>query len=1341
MTVPKRADEVVSLLQTLLVPDLKLVAQEAKKKHPPLKDACDRAVSKLSLLEANATRMKTSEVLRNAEEAWRPFLIACDYKGLRLTSLSVGALQRLLSHRLILQSSVAPVVSSLSKLKDVDESVQLKTLQCLMALFSSDSGYELTAAQMPSVISLAFAMYQRKNQSVQSTAAATLNQITTSLFDRLAQSDSSLDSPLSPMTPTGAPLIKGKSAYLLFKDLCTLASGDAGQFIKIDGEEGDVPKAFIFDLLHIIVSDYSAALSAYPPYVTLVREDLSLLLAQTMQGVQDLPCLVRVHRIVTTILQKFQSDLQQQQELFLNVMARIVEQPDAALWHKLVVLSCWRELAENHAYLKRLYSRTDQAPKQAKLFEHFVAAVCGVISKAPPSLLASVSMTAERTSQHKLLALKSEDEIVVKPIELVAWAVDIILGVCKSLSKLVEVEGRPLTDGEVDNNVEEQVGDNVSVHMLRAAWSPVLTACSCLLERANDEETIEETLRCFKQVTHACGKAGLHVPRDTYINALNRFTLPTQGGLLTPKNVQCLRVLFDVANGLGGALDGSWDILLTNFQQLNHTLESSGNDQNQSDVALIRTLLAKLFEGTKYFEDEALLTMMHALCKLSTEAVAASQAPSSPSQARMACSPFALQRLGDVAVTNVLRLHFFWRIISDHLSWLIREAESETLRKAGVKTASQVMLAYLQNYRQAQTLSPAVSPVTDNLTGGAAPPGFTPSGGTRSRASSIISLQQPQPAWLKEPVSEAFLQMQPKVIDLLRVMKNCERADVRIGCLNLIFTVLERFGQELVPATWRLILTILGSSSQGASDLLVGFNCVDFVCRDFMPILDHDGLQSLIACVGQFAQQTAQPDRTNTNLSAIQQWALSIVDYCASHPDDVLPSHLNSIFAQLRDAAADPRPVVRHSAMKTLFTAIATHGNTMPAACWNTLMWDVLLKLLDNVHSAALAAEQQDDQQVRAHKGFIMHHSRNTTAKQWYETRCTVLDGVARLFRMFYATAAKHVTRFTEVLTRLSVHLANSCLHPTDEVATVGLRSLQALLVEISNAPPVAGDDAGPNERPKVLWDIAWNTWERVANAAVSKPPQVTIDVVSSMAESIADIYQTTHNNTRDYTRLRAGVMEHSHRVLPLVEKLMKSSLSFDSMTHPSKLQLCILRCLQSQLIPPENEDLQLQLIRLLCSFLPSDALIKACLAAKPKEIPALLSHGEPQLAERVLQVIQVCFCIDTFPDSVRKKCLAEIVQAFRPVLMTRHFSLPKYEMWHGAIAIMPIIFQQALPTFSAGEPETEKVWTVTFELLQSYFFFEKEGVCFWTYITEKRRGGITGMTCTLTHHCPSCTL
>eukprot|EP01063_Lacrimia_lanifica_P004151 TRINITY_DN12318_c0_g1_i1.p1 TRINITY_DN12318_c0_g1~~TRINITY_DN12318_c0_g1_i1.p1 ORF type:complete len:1527 (+),score=574.95 TRINITY_DN12318_c0_g1_i1:184-4764(+) len=1310
-------ESAAQLLRQLVAEDLRAMVAEAKKKHPPVKDACEQALAKLADLAGNRAKQQTATLdafLNDAEELWKPLVLACDFRNPRLSAISVGAIQKLISRALIPGDSVGTIVQCLVKLgADVDEAVQLRVLNCLMTLFSSDSGYDMSVVLLRDVMSLGFSMHLSRNAVVQSTAAATINQVALAQFDRLAvslppQPPGEASPPPSPPQSPSCRIAQDKlsgvaaCACLLFKDLCVLLApprSPGGQHMamhlptfKIAGE---TPKVFILDVLYGIVQDHHRVIAAHPQLLPLVTEDLSAVLLHAMQAASDLPTVVRVHRVATAALQRFPQHLHRQQEAMIASMIRVVEAPATPTWYQVVVLMCWRELAENYYYLKRLYGQAGNGRQEGALFADLVGAVCRLVQKFPPQAYCGISMTAERVSMGKLLAVKGDEDVLVKQGEGVVWAIDALVAVCKSLSKLVEIECRPLTDAEITNAVEQQP-QKVAQHMLKATWQGVLAGCTHLLELCEDEETVEVTLRCFKQCCHSCGKVGLNAERDQFLRTMNRFTLPNSTpGSLTPKNVQVLRVLFDVANVLGGALGSSWGILLTNFQHLNAILSTSGCEQG-SDLQLLRSLLAEVFGRTQHFEDAALLSMFHALCQL-TDAAAPPpvyrdpQSPAARGGGGAAPSTFGLQRLAEISVTNITRLPLYWRPLRDHLARLVADpAANEALRKAVVDTVSQVLLAYLKKFRQPQAGSPARSDSPRAHPAIQRVPSMGSSPAVQGRAS-------PLPGGA---ASEEFLAMQHQVVDVLRVLMASGKADVKVACLNLVFMALQRTGQDLRPESWRTILELLAASSADAGNVNVGWKSVEYIYFNFLQQLGGEELQSLITCVGRYAKQSALPDKTNMNLSAIQQGLLSIADFCSNHPSGSAAAHWNSLFAQLRDATADARPHVRNTAIHTLFTALVTHGNGLPTECWNPLFADVLLKVLDAVHSSAVAAEENGSEQVQAQKGVRVHHSRDTVAKQWHETRRTVLEGVARLIKVFYTTCAKSTEDFKNVLTQVAGHLAAACLHSATEVATVGLRCLQDLLVDVSVA-------AVEEDHPLVLWRTAWGAWEAIADAAGKggeAAPQT--QVVQALSEGLAEIY-TSRNVAGNAAQLTKYLAAYNTVILPLLGKVLKAPAARDAMTFPSKIQTAVFKCISANPVPRENVQLRTDLLHLLNSSILPCPVVDACIKeTQPAALGKLVGAGQTQLTARVLQLIHERYC-DPGRKEAPEVCMAgfvSTVKAFQSVLLTRYIAVPRYQMHDEIVSTMTDVFTRTLPQYQAGSPDVLPAWDAILSMCEAYW-------------------------------------
>ncbi len=165
-----------------------------------------------------------------------------------------------------------------------------------------------------------------------------------------------------------------------------------------------------------------------------------------------------------------------------------------------------------------------------------------------------------------------------------------------------------LLESPYNNNNNSNSNDNleirarINIAMVNVAWKPMLGTFSLLLQTSNEESMIQFLLRAYMSLTTTCGVLGLNGPRDEFISSLCSFALPPQGlspfsmannqshsalsvpsstnYLLSPKNLQILKALFNIAHGLGSILGTSWYIVLETFEQLDYIVFANSQRRN-----------------------------------------------------------------------------------------------------------------------------------------------------------------------------------------------------------------------------------------------------------------------------------------------------------------------------------------------------------------------------------------------------------------------------------------------------------------------------------------------------------------------------------------------------------------------------------------------------------------------------------------------------------------------------------------------------------------------------------------------------------------------------------------
>ncbi|KAJ3092623.1 hypothetical protein HK102_005115 [Quaeritorhiza haematococci] len=242
------------------------------------------------------------------------------------------------------------------------------------------------------------------------------------------------------------------------------------------------------------------------------------------------------------------------------------------------------------------------------------------------------------------------------------------------------------------------------------------------------------------------------------------------------------------------------------------------------------------------------------------------------------------------------------------------------------------------------------------------------------------------------------------------------------------------------------------------------------------------------------------------------------------------------ILSHLSQLCSDPRPEVRNSANQTLFRTIGMNGQRLTLEAWDECIWNVLFPLLERVKvssdrveiigrvqqvAAASSASgtggggSEGSSPVKSKSGtsgsVVMHHSRNTAAKQWDETKVLTLSGVTKSFTDFLAVLIDLGDGFDRAWGLFLDYIKDWCLEGSAEVAMAAVKSLRTLVrypkdfvaqgKRSTGAAAGSGGDADsePKKLPENvqkravdLWKVAWEVWEAIGVGILGRSDEFT---------------------------------------------------------------------------------------------------------------------------------------------------------------------------------------------------------------------------------------------------------
>jgi hypothetical protein len=602
--------------------------------------------------------------------------------------------------------------------------------------------------------------------------------------------------------------------------------------------------------------------------------------------------------------------------------------------------------------------------------------------------------------------------------------------------------------------------------MADTAWPGLLAALSVVLTKCNDDDVLQQVLKCYLTIVHACAILKLYTPRDAFLTSLCKVATPRNGGCVTLKNVAAAKTLFNIAFCLPDLIQSAWPLLVDLLDCLDKVLpladarsiptptaaslvEGDGGGQAAPlpELIIVRTALDNLFQHTSTYSETTVLSIIDSLAAL-CKAFFTSITHDDVSTAR---SP-PLDRICDILKHNVSRVTALWpfylRVTMD-----AAQAAPAHIRSLVVKKFSGVVVATLRHH------------LVDN----------------------------------PSPAASAVEVMVLRSLESFNAMSS--HVDVRSCIVACILALLQSCGQALSEG-WPLCLSIVKAVAvDGEMSLMVkAFQSVQLVQSDFVMDLPVDCLQLLVTTVAAFGQQTAD---TNIALTAVGllwnigdffaressaiKCAFASVDRksvaeCQPLVEKALvdpPGSVNApsdggvaslwsrLLREMRQLCMDPRPEVRHCCLRSLSTTVQVHGTALHAAStWEFCLWDILFPLLVDVQECsaqAILREQAgqsssvESDSLGLDKGkavpLLVHHTRDTALKQWSETRVLVFHAVCRLVGVFMPFVSPS-SRSDEACMTVLDALSAAATSRTQEVSVSALQAFSELASSVNSMPP-----------------------------------------------------------------------------------------------------------------------------------------------------------------------------------------------------------------------------------------------------------------------------------------------
>ncbi|XXG73744.1 hypothetical protein AAC387_Pa07g2600 [Persea americana] len=912
----------------------------------------------------------------------------------------------------------------------------------------------------------------------------------------------------------------GKLGLRLLEDLTALAAGGSAVWLRVTC----LQRTFALDILEFILSNYVAVFRTLVSYEQVLRHQICSLLMTSLRTNAELegeagePSFRRlVLRSVAHVIRLYSLSLVTECEVFLSMLVKVTS-IDLPLWHRILVLEVLRGFCVEVRTLRLLFQNFDMHPKNTNVVESMVKALARVVSsvQVPDSSEESLAAVAGMfSSKAKGIEWSLDNDasnaavVVASEAHAITLAVEGLLGVVFTVATLTdeavdvgEIESpRCITDPPAKCMGETAA---LCISMVDSMWLTILDALSLILTRSQGEAIILEILKGYQAFTQACGVLRAVEPLNSFLASLCKFTIsfPSEAEkrsalspaskrsealldqrdniVLTPKNVQALRTLFNVAHRLHNVLGPSWILVLETLAALDRVIHSPHAATQEvstpvprlmretasqySDFNILSSLNSQLFESSALMHISAVKSLLSALRQLLDQYVPGNLSGSGQtSSLQIGSITFSVERMITILVNNLHRVEPFWDQVVGHLLELA-ENSSPLLRNMALDGLDQCICAVLGS---------------DHFQG------ITP-------RHNLADHQM-------ETIDAELRSFECSVISPLRVLYDSTlNLDVRAGSLKILLHVLERHGEKLYYS-WPNILEMLRLVAIALEKDLIsfGFQSVRVIMNDGLSTIPAHCLDVCIEVTGAYSEQKTEINISLTSIGLLwtatdfiakglvhmhnEEKKAGIMFDAQSSPrqnehgeeiEEEMTTHatidgrervpvidgidrgrlLFLVFSILKKLGGDERPEVRNSAIRTLFQTLGSHGQKLSSNMWEDCLWNYVFPILDNVtHLAATSSRDEWQGKELGMRGgkavhMLIHHSRNTAQKQWDETLVLVLGGIARILRSFFLIF-RSLNNFWAGWESLLLFVRNSISNGSKEVVLAAISCLQTTVL------------------------------------------------------------------------------------------------------------------------------------------------------------------------------------------------------------------------------------------------------------------------------------------------------
>lgn len=366
----------------LLANELTNLISESKRKNADLRTAAEKSLQELKSLPSTSEQQLAHDLSRRPTFI-EPFLIACGTRNVRFAGSGVSCLQRLVISRGLPKARLQDALDAFNACTDLGLDIQLKVLQALPSLLQNYAD-ELKGDLLSGALEVCSSLQSAKAQTVSGVAAATLQQLVTSIFEKVASEDrhASEISATDEVPGDDGPIRlrpAAYDAYRVFRDLALAAENRKTKFVHFES----LSQESSLELIYSSINANPQLFISHPELASTIRSNIIPFATQALSERLSFPVTVRSLRLLDIILGRYIRHFAADCEVALGLATHTLDADAAPYWKRSLAMEMIRNFFSHGSNAIDAYAFYDMADGGKSIVQDLVSAFVRLSAEKP----------------------------------------------------------------------------------------------------------------------------------------------------------------------------------------------------------------------------------------------------------------------------------------------------------------------------------------------------------------------------------------------------------------------------------------------------------------------------------------------------------------------------------------------------------------------------------------------------------------------------------------------------------------------------------------------------------------------------------------------------------------------------------------------------------------------------------------------------------------------------------------------------------------------------------------------------------------------------------------------